>query len=473
MGNPKAFITVARKEAGYRPVLERITDFGEVEQTLNQEDRKLQASRCMDCGVPFCHWACPLGNRMPEWQDMIYKGKWKEGVEILHETNNFPDFTGRVCPAPCEKSCVLALHEAPVTIRENEASVTEVAFMEGMIKARPPKHRTGKKIAVIGSGPAGLAAAQQLNRKGHTVTVFEKDSNPGGLLRYGIPNFKLNKNVIDRRLKQLEEEGIIFKTKTEIGVNISGEDVMKKFDAVCLAVGAGKPRDINPKGRELKGIYFAMDFLSQQNKIIMDESAVNSERITAKDKHVLVIGGGDTGSDCVGTSVRQGAVKITQIEILPKPPAGKNPATPWPESYPNILKTSSSHEEGCERRWMLNTIEFKGQNGTVNEVVVEKIDWQKSEDGRMMMVASGNVETIKADIVFLALGFVHPVHEGLLDELGVAYDPRGNVAVNKNNQSSVSKVFAAGDASLGASLVVKAIASGRKVAEDINRILAP
>ena len=473
MGNPKAFITVARKEAGYRPVLERITDFGEVEQTLNQEDRKLQASRCMDCGVPFCHWACPLGNRMPEWQDMIYKGKWKEGVEILHETNNFPDFTGRVCPAPCEKSCVLALHEAPVTIRENEASVTEVAFMEGMIKARPPKHRTGKKIAVIGSGPAGLAAAQQLNRKGHTVTVFEKDSNPGGLLRYGIPNFKLNKNVIDRRLRQLEEEGIIFKTKTEIGVNISGEDVMKKFDAVCLAVGAGKPRDINPKGRELKGIYFAMDFLSQQNKIIMDESAVNSERITAKDKHVLVIGGGDTGSDCVGTSVRQGAVKITQIEILPKPPSGKNPATPWPESYPNILKTSSSHEEGCERRWMLNTIEFKGQNGTVNEVVVEKIDWQKSEDGRMMMVASGNIETIKADIVFLALGFVHPVHEGLLDELGVAYDPRGNVAVNKNNQSSVSKVFAAGDASLGASLVVKAIASGRKVAEDINRILAP
>ena len=420
MGNPKAFITVARKEAGYRPVLERITDFGEVEQTLNQEDRKLQASRCMDCGVPFCHWACPLGNRMPEWQDMIYKGKWKEGVEILHETNNFPDFTGRVCPAPCEKSCVLALHEAPVTIRENEASVTEVAFMEGMIKARPPKHRTGKKIAVIGSGPAGLAAAQQLNRKGHTVTVFEKDSNPGGLLRYGIPNFKLNKNVIDRRLRQLEEEGIIFKTKTEIGVNISGEEVMKKFDAVCLAVGAGKPRDINPKGRELKGIYFAMDFLSQQNKIIMDESAVNSERITAKDKHVLVIGGGDTGSDCVGTSVRQGAVKITQIEILPKPPSGKNPATPWPESYPSILKTSSSHEEGCERRWMLNTIEFKGQNGTVNEVVVEKIDWQKSEDGRMMMVASGNIETIKADIVFLALGFVHPVHEGLLDELGVA-----------------------------------------------------
>lgn len=473
MGNPKAFITVARKEAGYRPVLERITDFGEVEQTLNQEDRKLQASRCMDCGVPFCHWACPLGNRMPEWQDMIYKGKWKEGVEILHETNNFPDFTGRVCPAPCEKSCVLALHEAPVTIRENEASVTEVAFMEGMIKARPPKHRTGKKIAVIGSGPAGLAAAQQLNRKGHTVTVFEKDSNPGGLLRYGIPNFKLNKNVIDRRLRQLEEEGIIFKTKTEIGVNISGKDVMKKFDAVCLAVGAGKPRDINPKGRELKGIYFAMDFLSQQNKIIMDESAVNSERITAKDKHVLVIGGGDTGSDCVGTSVRQGAVKITQIEILPKPPAGKNPATPWPESYPNILKTSSSHEEGCERRWMLNTIEFKGENGSVNEVVVEKIDWKKSEDGRMMMVASGNIETIKADIVFLALGFVHPVHEGLLDELGVAYDPRGNVAVNKNNQSSVSKVFAAGDASLGASLVVKAIASGRKVAEDINRILAP
>ncbi len=463
-------MSIPRKEAGYRPVLERIYDFGEVEQTLNQEDRKLQASRCMDCGIPFCHWACPLGNRMPEWQDLIYKGRWKEAIEILHETNNFPDFTGRICPAPCEKSCVLNLSEAPVTIRENEAAVTEVAFIEGMIKARPPKIRTGKKVAVVGSGPAGLAAAQQLNRKGHTVTVFEKDNSIGGLLRYGIPNFKLNKNVIDRRLTQLTEEGILFKTNTEIGNTIAGAEVMKEYDAVCLAVGAGHPRDISPAGRDLKGIYFAMDFLSQQNQVIMEEAMTIPERITAKDKHVLVIGGGDTGSDCVGTSIRQGASKVTQIEILPKPPAGKNPDTPWPY-YPNILKTSSSHQEGCERKWSLNTLEFKGKNGQVKEVVVEEVEWKKDENGRFTMISTGKTETIKADLVFLALGFIHPVHEGLLTELGVAYDSRGNVAINKENQSSVSKVFAAGDAAMGASLVVRAIASGRKAAEDIHQYL--
>jgi glutamate synthase (NADPH/NADH) small chain len=470
MGNPKAFISIPRKEAGYRPVLERIYDFGEVEQTLNQEDRKLQASRCMDCGIPFCHWACPLGNKMPEWQDLIYKGRWKEAIEVLHETNNFPDFTGRICPAPCEKSCVLNLSEAPVTIRENEAAVTEVAFIEGMIKARPPKTRTGKKVAVIGSGPAGLAAAQQLNRKGHTVTVFEKDNSIGGLLRYGIPNFKLNKNIIDRRLAQLEEEGVIFKPNTEIGKTISGTEIIKKFDAVCLAVGAGHPRDISPAGRELKGIYFAMDFLAQQNQVIMEEKLTKPERITAKDKHVLVIGGGDTGSDCVGTSLRQGAVKVTQIEILPKPPAGKNPETPWPY-YPNILKTSSSHLEGCERKWSLNTVEFKGNNGQLEEVVVEKVEWKKDESGRFTMIPTGKTEIIKADLVFLALGFVHPVHEGLLTELGVNLDARGNVAVDRQNQSSVAKVFAAGDAAVGASLVVRAIASGRNVAEDIHKKL--
>ncbi|MBP1663944.1 MAG: glutamate synthase small subunit, partial [Bacteroidetes bacterium] len=385
------------------------------------------------------------GYRMPEWQDLIYKGRWKEAIEILHETNNFPDFTGRICPAPCEKSCVLNLSEVPVTIRENEAAVTEVAFTEGMIKSRPPKIRTGKKVAVVGSGPAGLAAAQQLNRKGHTVTVFEKDNSIGGLLRYGIPNFKLNKNIIDRRLAQLTEEGVIFKTNTEIGNTIAGAEVMKEYDAVCLSIGAGHPRDISPAGRDLKGIYFAMDFLSQQNQVIMEETMTISERITAKDKHVLVIGGGDTGSDCVGTSIRQGAAKVTQIEILPKPPVGKNPATPWP-NYPNILKTSSSHQEGCERKWSLNTLEFKGKNGQVKEVVVEEVEWKKDENGRFTMISTGKTETIKADLVFLALGFIHPVHEGLLTELGVAYDSRGNVAVDKENQSSVSKVFAAGDA---------------------------
>ena len=471
MGNPKAFINTPRKEAGYRPVNERVSDFGEVEQTLNREDRKIQASRCMDCGIPFCHWGCPLGNKMPEWQDLIYKGQWKEAIDNLHETNNFPDFTGRICPAPCEKSCVLALHDAPVTIRENEAAVTEVAFIEGMIKARPPKTRTGKKVAVIGSGPAGLAAAQQLNRKGHQVTVFEKDNGLGGLLRYGIPNFKLNKNIIDRRLALLEEEGIIFKTNTEIGKQIPGTEVMKSFDAVCIAVGAGHPRDIRPEGRELKGIYFAMDFLSQQNQLIMGEPVDEENLISAKDKHVLVIGGGDTGSDCVGTSIRQGAAKVTQIEILSQPPVDKNPDTPWPY-YPNILKTSSSHREGCTRKWSLNTNKFIGDNGHLTEVLVEEVEWSKDEHGRMGMKPTGKTDVIKADLVFLALGFVHPVHEGLLDELGVNYDARGNVAIDRESKSTVSKVFATGDAAMGASLVVRAIASGRKVAEDIHKILA-
>jgi len=468
MGNPRAFITIPRKDAGYRPVNERIYDFGEVEQTLNREDRKLQASRCMDCGIPFCHWACPLGNKMPEWQDLIYKGRWKEGIENLHETNNFPDFTGRICPAPCEKSCVLALHEAPVTIRENEAAVTEVGFIEGLIKAQPPKTRTGKKVAVIGSGPAGLAAAQQLNRKGHNVTIFEKDNALGGLLRYGIPNFKLNKNIIDRRLTQLLEEGIEFKPNTEVGKDVAGAEIMKNYDAVCIAIGAGHPRNITPEGRDLKGIHFAMEFLSQQNQLIMGEEVAPQTIINAKDKHVLVIGGGDTGSDCVGTSIRQGAVKVTQIEILPQPPVGKNPETPWPY-YPNILKTSSSHQEGCIRKWSLNTNKFIGQNGQLTEVEVEEVEWTKDESGRWNMKPTGKTDIIKADLVFLALGFVHPIHEGLLTELGVEFDGRGNVATDKASQSTVKKVFATGDAAIGASLVVRAIALGRKVAEDIHK----
>jgi len=470
MGNPKAFINTPRKIAGYRPINERISDFGEVEQTLNREDRKIQASRCMDCGIPFCHWACPLGNKMPEWQDLIYKGQWKEGVEVLHETNNFPDFTGRICPAPCEKSCVLALHDAAVTIRENEAAVTEVAFIEGMIKARPPKTRTGKTIAVIGSGPAGLAAAQQLNRKGHHVTVYEKDNGLGGLMRYGIPNFKLNKNIIDRRMALLIEEGIVFKTNTEIGKDIAGKEIMKNFDAVCIAVGSGHPRDITPEGRDLKGIYFAMDFLSQQNQLIIGEKVDQNNIISAKGKHVLVIGGGDTGSDCVGTSIRQGAAKVTQIEIMPQPPVDKNPDTPWPY-YPNILKTSSSHMEGCVRKWSLNTNKFIGENGKLTEVLVEEVEWSKDEKGRMSMKPTGKTDLIKADLVFLALGFIHPVHEGLLTELGVEFDGRGNVAIDKESKSNIGKVFAAGDAAMGASLVVRAIASGRKVAEDIHNSL--
>jgi glutamate synthase (NADPH) small chain len=470
MGNPKAFLNIVRKEAGYRPVFDRISDFGEVEQTLNTEDRILQASRCMDCGIPFCHWACPLGNVMPEWQDLIYKGKWNDAIDSLHATNNFPEFTGRICPAPCEKSCVLALDGSPVTIRENEAAVAEHAFIEGYIKPKPPKNRTGKKIAVVGSGPAGLACADQLNKKGHSVVVFEKDDAIGGLLRYGIPDFKLNKLVIDRRLNLLTAEGIVFKPNSEIGKTISTKEILKDFDAVCITVGSGKPRDLKVEGRDSKGIHFALEFLHQQNALVSNRTIADAELISAKDKTVLVIGGGDTGSDCVGTSIRQGAKKVTQIELLPKPPEDKNPDTPWP-MYPNVLKTSSSHKEGCERRWSLNTSRFIVEDGKVTGAVVEEVEWSKNENEAWIMTGTGKTETIKADLVLFALGFIHPIHEGLLDELGLTYDNRGNVQVNAQMQTNNAKIFAAGDTVRGASLVVTAIASGRKVAEEINDFL--
>lgn len=469
MGNPKAFLTIDRKEAGYRPVHERISDYGEVEQTLNNEDRMLQASRCMDCGVPFCHWACPLGNKMPEYQDLLFKGKWKEAWEVLSSMDDFPEFTGRVCPAPCEKACVLNIDHSPITIRENEASVTERAFSEGWIKAMPPKTRTGKKVAVIGSGPAGLVVAFTLNRKGHEVTVYEKAPQAGGLLRFGIPNFKLSKLVIDRRIKLMEAEGIKFVCNTEIGKDITYKEINKKYDAVCVSIGAGKPRDLTAEGRDLNGIHFAMDFLTMQNYKLAGLE-ISGEEINAKGKKVLVIGGGDTGSDCVGTSNRQGAQSVTQIEILPKPPETDNMETPWP-GWPNILKTSSSHEEGCERRWNLATKKFIGKNGKLTGVEVAEVEWVKDENGRMTMRETGNNEIIKADLVFLAMGFVHPVHEGLLEESGVKYDSRGNVLTDASTASSVKGLFAAGDAASGASLVVRAMASGRKVAQNMHKYL--
>jgi glutamate synthase (NADPH/NADH) small chain len=458
MGNPKAFLTVNRKEAGYRPVMERIEDFGEVEQTLNTEDRMEQASRCMDCGVPFCHWACPVSNRMPEWQDALYKGRWQEAYHILSGTNNFPEFTGRVCPALCEKSCVLNLQNLPVTIRENEAAVVEHAFLEGYIKPNPPRKRTGKKVAVVGSGPAGLAVADMLNRKGHSVTVFEKDECPGGLLRLGIPDFKLNKKIVDRRLNLLKAEGIEFITNLEAGKDLPARELLNSFDAVCLCTGSGKPRDLDVEGRELEGVYFALQLLQQQNRLVRGVEISRQERIATENKHVLVIGGGDTGSDCVGTSVRRKAASVTQIEILPVPPRDTNPSTPWP-LYPNILKTSSSHKEGCTRRWSLATRRFIGQNGKLT--AVEVADTQ-----------TGATELIRADLVFLSMGFVHPVHEGLLDELGVSYDLRGNVAVGSASKTSVDKVFVAGDARSGASLVVRAIDSGRQAAQAIHAYLS-
>lgn len=444
MGDPKAFLNIPRQEAGYRPIHERITDFGEVEQTLNSHDRQLQASRCMDCGVPFCHWACPIGNKQPEWQDALFRGKWQEAYEILSATCDFPEFTGRICPALCEKSCVLKLScNEPVTIRENEAAIVEVAFREGFITPSIPK-RNGKKVAVIGAGPAGLVVANQLNLLGYTVTVFDKAEAPGGLLRYGIPNFKLNKNIIDRRMRLLEAEGIIFQMGTEVQI----DDLPKGFNAYCICTGAETPRDLQIPGRDLKGIHFALEILSQQNRILEGQTFTKEELVNAKGKKVLVIGGGDTGSDCIGTSVRQGATSVTQIEILPQPPVGHNPATPWPQ-WPITMKTTSSHEEGCDRRWSLTSNKFIGENGKVTGVEVEEVEWTSAAEGeRPSMKPTGKKEVIQADLVLLAMGYLKPEMPQL---------PKG--------------VFLAGDVHNGPSLVVRAMLGGRKAASEIDAYL--
>lgn len=472
MGNPKAFLNITRKEAGYRPISDRVRDYGEVEQTLNTEDRRLQASRCMECGIPFCMWSCPVGNRQPEWQDRLYKGDVLGAYAILNQTNDFPEFTGRVCPALCEKSCVLNKTHEAVTIRENEASVAERMFIEGMIKPYTPIKRIDKRVAVIGSGPAGLACANRLNRKGYDVTVYEKDESIGGLLRFGIPDFKLNKSVIDRRIRLMEEEGVKFVCNAHIGVTTPIEEIVAKYDAVCIAIGAGVPRNLNVEGRELKGVHFALELLQQQNRVVAGKEIPAKERISAKGKNVLVIGGGDTGSDCVGTSNRQGAKSVTQIEIMPKPPENENPATPWPY-WPVILKTSSSHEEGCTRRWLIDTRRFIGENGAVTGAEVEEVEWQKDETtGRMNLIHTGKKETLKAELVLLAMGFTNPVFEGLVKTLGVELDGRKNVKVDANQMTSVDKVFAAGDAATGASLVVKCIAQGQRAAIGIDKYLS-
>lgn len=445
MGNPKAFLNIPRQEAGYRPVHERLSDFSEVEQTLNSSDRRLQASRCMDCGVPFCHWACPLGNRPPEFQDALSNGKWREAYEILSRTNDFPEFTGRICPALCEKSCVLKLSiDSPVTIREDEAAIIEAAFREGYIIPKVYE-RNGYSVAVIGSGPAGLAVANQLNRMGYSVTVFEKLEYIGGLIRFGIPNFKLHKSIIDRRVKIMEAEGITFKTGCDIDLN----NLPVNFDAYCICTGTPEAKDLNIPGREYKGIHFAMEMLAQQNRILAGQKFDDNELISAKGKKVLVIGGGDTGSDCIGTSNRQGAECVTQIEIMPKPPVGHNPLTPWPQ-WPVVLKTSSSHEEGCIRRWSLASNRFiADENGNVCGVEVEEVEWIKDEnEGRPVMKPTGKKEIIEADFVLLAMGFLKPQHPEYPEN-----------------------VFIAGDAQSGASLVVKCIASGRKTAKDIDSFI--
>ena len=446
MGDSKAFLTIHRQEAGYRPLHDRIHDFGEVEQTLNSKDRRTQASRCMDCGVPFCHWACPLGNKPPEWNDALFKGEWEKAYQLLAATNPFPEFTGRVCPALCEKACVLNLMEhEPTTNRENECAIIEGAFREGYITVHHPV-RNGKKVAVIGSGPAGLAAANKLNLMGYKVTVYEKNENAGGLLRYGIPNFKLNKAVIDRRIRLLEEEGIEFR----FGMEIESFESIGDTDAIVIATGTPTARDLKVPGRELKGVHFALELLAQQNRVLAGMEFTKEERITAKGKDVLVIGGGDTGSDCIGTAHRQGCKSVTQIEIMPKPPVGpEDPKNPWP-NYPRTLKTTSSHEEGCTRRWNINTLEFLGKDGKLTGVRVQEIDWIPNPDGgRPLMVEKGKPEIIKAELVLLAMGFLKPEHSEYPEH-----------------------VFVCGDLKNGASLVVRAMASGIQTAEAVDRFLS-
>ena len=446
MGNPKAFLTIHRKEAGYRPVHDRIHDFGEVEQTLNSNDRRTQASRCMDCGVPFCHWACPLGNKPPEWNDALYKGDWELAYRLLSSTNDFPEFTGRICPALCEKACVLNLMEhEPTTNREDEAAITEHAFEENYVRVRHPE-RNGKTVAVVGCGPAGLVAATRLNIMGYKVTVFDKNEDAGGLLRYGIPNFKLNKAVIDRRINILRQEGIEFCFEQ----NIDESKLPQGFDAYVIATGTPTARDLNIPGRELKGVYFALDMLAQQNRVLAGREFKKDELVNAKGKDVLVIGGGDTGSDCIGTAHRQGCKSVTQIEIMPKPVEGpEDPQSPWP-NWPRTLKTTSSHEEGCTRRWNINSLRFIGKDGKLTGVEVQEITWKPNpEGGRHLMQPVGSPEVIKTDMVLLAMGFLKPEHPKFAEN-----------------------VFVAGDAANGASLVVRAMASGRDVAEKIDAYLS-
>ena len=473
MGDPKGFLKVRREDTSYRPVCERVKDHREVMASLwSDKLSEDQASRCMDCGTPICHWGCPIGNYIPEWNDLVFHKHWERALELLHATNNLPEITGRICPAPCEYACVLGINDDPVTIRENELSVIEHAFKNGMLKPRPPKSRTGKKIAVVGSGPAGISCADQLNRAGHMVTVFERDYKIGGILRYGIPDFKLAKKILDRRLGLLKKEGIEFVTRAEAGSAITVSKLVKEYDAICLTGGSRKPRDLNIEGRGLKGIYFAMDYLVQSNRRIAGEEVSAEKLIDAKGRRVVVIGGGDTGADCVGIAHRQGAACVVQIEVLPRPPECRTELYPWPK-YPLLLKTSTSHEEGGERHWSILTKKFSGEGGQVKRLHCVKLDFSKNDEkGCPVMREVGTSEfNIDADLVILAIGFLHPEHEGLLKDLGVALEAKGNVKTGPDYMTSVKSVFSAGDMRRGQSLIVWAIQEGRSAAHYIDKFL--
>jgi glutamate synthase (NADPH/NADH) small chain len=464
MGKVTGFLEIDRRDRKYKPAADRIRHYDEFVIPLSEEATRDQAARCMDCGIPFCHNGCPVNNQIPDWNDLVYHGDWRRALANLHSTNNFPEFTGRVCPAPCEASCTLNLVDQPVTIKTIECAIVDRGFEAGWITPEPPKRQTGMRVAVIGSGPAGLAAAQQLARVGHEVHVYEKHAKAGGLLRYGIPDFKMEKHLIDRRVAQMAAEGVVFHYEAHVGVDIDADELVRRHDAVVLSGGAERPRDLPIPGRELRGVHFAMDFLPQQNRRVAGEPVKTNEPILAAGKRVVVIGGGDTGSDCIGTSVRQGALSVTQLEIMPRPPEKENKLLTWPD-WPLKLRTSSSHDEGSTRDFAVMTREFVGRDGAVAALRCERVD------GKMQPIPGGEL-TIEADLVLLAMGFVSPVREGLLEKLGVDLDPRGNVAADtRSYKSTRERVFACGDMRRGQSLVVWAIREGRQCAAAVDAYL--
>ena len=466
MGKVTGFKEYRRQTAKKLSPSERIKHYREFELPVIQDELKLQGARCMDCGIPFCNTGCPLGNLIPDWNDAVYRGDWAEASEALHATNNFPEFTGRVCPAPCEAACVLNINDDAVSIKLLEKAIGDEAFSQGLVEPQPAVTRTGKRVAVVGSGPAGMAAAQQLARAGHDVTVFERDDRLGGLLTYGIPDFKLEKTLVERRIEQMRAEGVVFRTGVDVGVDVTGQQLLADFDAVCLCVGSRVPRDLDVPGRELKGIHFAMDFLEQQNRRVAGDTIADDEAILATGKKVVVIGGGDTGSDCIGTSHRQGATSVTNLEIMPRPPDSPAAHTPWP-LWPLMMRTSSSHEEGGSRQFSVATQRIEGENGVVKRLICDEVTFE----GGALKTLPNTELALEADLILLAMGFVHPEPAGLLDQLGVELNSRGNIKVNERFETTVPRVFAAGDGQRGQSLVVWAISDGRKAAREIDIML--